>query len=91
MIAGIDEVEAVDTAGILRGVRSGQQETGIVAMRRKTGDAFVHHTAVLNGYGVPSHFRDPAAVKGGHFEIAGDVHEEAHAFMYLNGSVAGVA
>ena len=78
MIAGVNQIEAVDRAVGLRGAGFAEQEAGVVPVGGEAGDAFVHHPTVQHRKRVFAHLCDPATVKGGHFIITGQIHQAAH-------------
>ena len=78
VVAGVDKVEAVNSAKILRCTLFAEQETGIVAVRGEAGHALVHNSAVQNGNGVLSHLGYPATIKTAEIVAAVNVHKAAH-------------
>ena len=80
VVSGVNEIEAIHPAGFLRSIRFAQQESGVVPVGRKAGGAFADHTVFRNRQGMFPHLRDPATVKGGHFQFSGKIHQETHAF-----------
>ncbi len=90
VVAGIDQIEAVNPALGFGGVRFIEQEAGIVPVGRGAGEAFVHHLGSTHGIVLAAHLCDPAAVEGGHGILSRQVHGEAHKLAQGNGSIAGV-
>ena len=81
VIAGPDEIDAVDRTMILSRSRLRQQEARLMPVGRKAGCAVMHHSGSTHGHRAAAVFRDPAAVKGGHLIFTGQIEAEAHELM----------
>ena len=66
VIAGINQVEAVNSACILAGFLLTEQKAGIVLIGRCTGGTFIDHAAHAHSRIAALHLCDPAAVEGCH-------------------------
>ena len=90
MVAGPDQIEAVNPARFFRGIGLVQEEAGIMPVGGSAGETFADHFAPAYAGIFPAHFRDPAAVEGGHGVASRQVKAEAHELVQPEGSISGI-
>ena len=90
VIAGVDQVKAVDPARIFGGPGLVQKEPRIAPVGGGSGQALQHHLG-LPHRGIPAAgLGDPAAVEGAHTVFSGQIHHIAHALAQLHWGIPGV-
>ena len=91
MVAGPDQIKAIRFSGILTGIRSGENKSGIGKVGRKARHTLIHHPGTGDRHPVRMHLRNPCAAESRHVKAAFEIEHGAHHFRDLHRFAAPVS